>query len=65
TVIAILHDINLSIAFADRILFMKKGKVVFDLNDPNEVTTNIFVEVFGVQSKLIEAEGRKVVVVIS
>ena len=61
TVIAILHDINLAISFADRLLFMKKGKLFYDLNDVNSISTNILDEVFDVRSKMILVEGRAVV----
>jgi iron complex transport system ATP-binding protein len=63
TVIAILHDINLAIAFADRILFMKQGRIVNDTRQLNEVSTEIIMDVFGVKSTILYPEGHKPVVI--
>src|SRR4051812_14376364 len=48
TVIAILHDINLAIAFADRILFMKGGKITHDIAHLKDITPLVIREVFDV-----------------
>ena len=64
TAISILHDINLSLSFADRILFMKEGKIVYDTRNHSEVTTAIIKDVFEVDSKIIDpGNGHKPVVV--
>ena len=63
TVIAILHDINLTLSYADRIIFLKSGNLVREIEHPSEITTDIIKEVFDVNTKLIQMEnGRKVVV---
>jgi iron complex transport system ATP-binding protein len=63
TVIAILHDINLAISFADRILFMKQGRVIHEVGNQSRISTTIIDEVFDVQSTIIQPEGHKPVVI--
>lgn len=62
TVIAILHDINLALAFADRLLFMKEGRLVHDLEQVSALTPAILQEVFGMPAALLYPDGRKPVV---
>ena len=63
TVIAVLHDINLTLSFADRILFMKEGKILFDIDAPAQVIADMIKKVFDISSRVIHAEGQKPIVV--
>jgi iron complex transport system ATP-binding protein len=63
TIIAILHDMNLALSFADRILFMKQGKIYQDLRDIYKVSSQIIEEVFDVKCRIIYPEGDKPVVI--
>ena len=63
TVIAILHDINLSIAYADRILFMKQGKIVHDTTGLSAITREVIHEVFDVKSSILHPPNHKPVVI--
>lgn len=63
TVVAILHDINLSIAYADRILFMKQGKILFDTTDLSSISTEMIHEVFDVSASILRPENHKPVVI--
>ncbi|MCZ2460810.1 MAG: ABC transporter ATP-binding protein [Chitinophagales bacterium] len=64
TVIAILHDVNLSLAYADRILFMKQGRITYEIGDQNEITSAIIKDVFDMDSFIMNpGNGRKPVVV--
>ena len=63
TVIAILHDINLAIAFADRLLFMKEGRLLYDLNHLPEINTEMIKEVFDVSATIHHPEKHKPVVI--
>jgi iron complex transport system ATP-binding protein len=38
TVVAILHDINLAFLYADRIIFLKQGKLVHDTSSPSSIS---------------------------
>ena len=49
TVLIVVHDLNLALRFASRILFMKDGSVVRDLV-PSEVGTHAVREVYGVDA---------------
>jgi iron complex transport system ATP-binding protein len=62
TVIAILHDINLAISFADRLLFMKQGAIKYDLSTIEEMTTKMLEDVFDMKLRLLHPEGHKPVV---
>jgi iron complex transport system ATP-binding protein len=57
TVIAILHDINLALAFADRILFMKKGRILHDIHPAGDVTPQMIQEIFDVPARMIYPDG--------
>jgi iron complex transport system ATP-binding protein len=63
TVIAILHDINLALSFADRIYFMKEGKMMHESSEPLKVTKEIIDDVFGVSSSIFYTDDKPVVVV--
>ena len=63
TIIAILHDINLSIAYANRILFMKQGRILYDTTNLSEVSTEIIRNVFDVSSTILHPENHKPVVI--
>lgn len=62
TVVIVLHDINQAISYADNIVAMKDGKVLFT-GDPKEVITqeSIF-ELYNLKTEVIEHKGRKIVV---
>jgi len=62
TVIAVLHDINLAIAYADRIVFMKQGKIVYDITDLAKVSTAVINDVFDVSSTILHPGNHKPVV---
>jgi len=63
TVIAILHDINLSIAYSDRILFMKQGKIIHDTSQLSKITKEVIHEVFDVSSTILHPPNHKPVVI--
>lgn len=56
TVIAVLHDINLAISFADRILFMKEGEIRHVLTDASQITPAVIEEIFDMPSFVIHDE---------
>jgi iron complex transport system ATP-binding protein len=63
TVIAILHDINLAISFADRLLLMKHGVIKYDLTSIAEISTEMLEDVFDVKLRLLHPKGHKPVVI--
>lgn len=64
TVIAVLHDINLTLQYADLILFMKEGRIVDTLQEFTSITPELIKNVFDIQASVIRIEpGSKPVVV--
>lgn len=63
TVIAILHDINLSINYADRILFMKQGRILYDTIKLTDISTEMIYDVFDISSTILYPEHHKPVVI--
>jgi iron complex transport system ATP-binding protein len=62
-VVAVLHDINLALTYADRILFMKEGSILKEVSNLAEVTTQLINQVFDVQSKIIYTQDNRPVVI--
>lgn len=60
-----LHDINLAMNYSDKVLMLKNGKI-FAYGTPDETITeeNIRV-VYGVESRIMEAEGRRFILPMS
>ncbi len=54
TVLAVLHDINLALKYADRILFMKDGELVKELNKKEAITASLLKEVFNVDAHIFD-----------
>jgi len=52
--VAVLHDINLAMLYADRILFMKEGRVAAEGPSPAIVTPSLIREVFNIPVQLLE-----------
>jgi len=62
-VIAILHDINLPLLYADRIIFLKQGNMVPETSIASDVSPQIIKVVFDVDAKVMDiGEGRRVVI---
>jgi iron complex transport system ATP-binding protein len=53
-VLAVLHDVNLALKYADRILFMKDGILVKELNKKEVITASLLKEVFDVEAKIFD-----------
>ena len=58
-VLAVLHDINLALKYADRILFMKQGALVNELNKKEAITASLLKEVFDVDAKIFDMPDGK------
>jgi iron complex transport system ATP-binding protein len=59
-----IHDINLALRFADRLLFLKEGKV-YAVADRRAVTSRVIREVYGVEVILQEVQGYPVVIAVN
>jgi iron complex transport system ATP-binding protein len=52
--IAVLHDLNLALHYADRMIFMKQGRIVAEGAVPGIVTPALIREVFDIDARLLE-----------
>ncbi|MDB5205129.1 MAG: heme transporter ATP-binding protein [Flavisolibacter sp.] len=64
TVIAVLHDLNLAINFANRILLMKEGAIIHELENADKLTTEIIKETFDVASTILQSPGHSKPIVV-
>jgi iron complex transport system ATP-binding protein len=53
TTIASLHDINFALAFFDRIIALKGGKIIFD-GAKDEITKEVVDEVYEINSRIVD-----------
>lgn len=56
-VIAVLHDVNLAMKYADRILFMKQGNLVASVSKNEPVSSALLKEVFDVDAAVYDIPG--------
>jgi len=63
TIVAILHDINLALMYADHIIFLKGGQLIHETTDAAGVTPEVIRNVFDVSANVVDLEGGKRVVV--
>jgi iron complex transport system ATP-binding protein len=52
--IAILHDLNLALHYADRMIFMKQGRIVAEGDVPGIVTPGLIREIFDIEARLLQ-----------
>jgi iron complex transport system ATP-binding protein len=62
--IAILHDLNLALHYADRMIFMKQGRIVAAGDVPGIVTSALIRETFDIEARLLEDPNTNIPVII-
>ena len=62
TAVVVIHDLNLALRFCDRFLLLKDGQV-FRYGDRSVLDSEALQEVYGVNAKVVEVEGRHMVLV--
>lgn len=62
TAIVVIHDINLALRYCDRFLLMKDGRV-YRCGDHTVLDSEALREVYGVNAKIVEVEGKRVLIV--
>ena len=60
--VVVIHDLNLALRFCDRFLLMKDGQV-YRYGDHSILDTEALKSVYGVNAKVVEIEGRRMVLV--
>lgn len=64
TIVMVLHDINQSIYFSDKIIGLAGGKVIVE-GEPEEVITEESIhELYGIDLKVARVDGRKFVLTV-
>ncbi len=58
---AVMHDINLSLGYCDRFMFVKDG-VVESLGGPETITPERIKKIYGLEADVIEHKGQRVVI---
>lgn len=61
SVLTAIHDLNVAMAFADRFFIMKDGLIKYD-GDEGIFNEDTILDAFGVSTKIIDADGRKIIV---
>jgi iron complex transport system ATP-binding protein len=63
-IVIVLHDLNLALQYADRIIFMKNGRIAAAGDAPAIVTPELVREIFDVRAHLLDnPHGRSPVIV--
>ena len=62
TAIIVIHDLNLALRFCDRFLLLKDGQV-YRHGDRSVLDSEALLQVYGVDAKVVEVEGRHMVLV--
>lgn len=57
-VVAVLHDLNLAVRFADRIVVLRKGKVAADGSPAETITNEMIRDVFDVETSIGSEDGQ-------
>ncbi|HIP88749.1 MAG TPA: ABC transporter ATP-binding protein [Thermococcus paralvinellae] len=60
-IISVMHDLNLALQYSDEIILLNMGKVEWKGNT-KELNSEILERVYGVKARIIEVEGKPVVV---
>jgi iron complex transport system ATP-binding protein len=62
--VAILHDLNLALQYADRMIFMKQGRVIAAGDTPSIVTPALIHDTFDIEARLLDDPGRGTPVIV-
>ena len=62
SVLIVLHDLTLALRFCDKFLFLRSG-MVYQFGDDSVITEDTLSVVYGINSTIIEINGRKIVVI--
>ncbi len=60
-ILTVIHDLSLAFQHFDRFIFFKNGRLIKDVNK-NEVTEDFLYEIFDVKVKIVELNGKKIIV---
>lgn len=58
-IIAVLHDVNLALEYADRLVVMKDGEKFWE-GKPGGITPDVLERVYGIRAKIVEVDSHRV-----
>ena len=64
TIVMVLHDINQAIYFSDRLIGLKDGQVVLEVDPQKVVTSESIEELYGIRLRVAEVDGQKTVMTV-
>jgi iron complex transport system ATP-binding protein len=57
TVVAVMHDLNVALQYADAFFFLEKGRLVFETDDGREISRELIERVFSVKARPVTDPG--------
>ena len=60
TIVAVLHDLNLALAFADETVLLSDGELVASGPTPDVITTERLRAVFDLDAEIFQRDGRRI-----
>jgi heme transport system ATP-binding protein len=57
TVIAVMHDLNVALQYADAFFFLEKGRLVFESDDASDISRELIERVFSVKARQVIDSG--------
>ncbi len=59
-IITVLHDVNLALEYADRLVVMKDGEKFWEGGKPGgEITPDVLERVYGIRAKIVEVDSHR------
>lgn len=62
TTVMVVHDVNIAAAYADTIIAMKSGKIIFSGSSQEIITPHHLEQVFKLNTEILEHKGKKIVI---
>jgi iron complex transport system ATP-binding protein len=57
TVIAVMHDLNVALQYADAFFFLEKGRLIFETDDARDISQDLIARVFSVKARQVIDPG--------
>lgn len=61
TVVAVIHDLNLALSYADKAVILKKGRVLSQGSPTEAVTSEVIRQAYGIKAELVTVRGQNLV----
>ena len=63
TVVAVIHDLNSALAYADQAVVMKQGRILSDGKPETALSSEAIADAYGIQADIVYVQDRKMVLV--